>query len=51
MVKEYKILYMDIKLSKEKTMQGFEAELNKHASEGWELKVSAGPYMILEREK
>ncbi len=48
-MKEYKIMYMDIKMSKEKTMLELEQELNALAKDRWELKVAAGPYMILER--
>ncbi len=48
-MKEYKIFYMDIKMSKEKTILELENELNDFAKAGWELKVTAGPYMILER--
>jgi hypothetical protein len=50
-MKEYKVLYAKIQMSKDKTTKDIEDELNKIAGEGWELKIMDGPLMVFEREK
>ena len=50
-MKQYKVVNLQIKLNREKTVQELENQLNALAAEGWELKMMDGPMVVFERTK